>query len=395
MKKIMILGAGVYQVPLIKRAKQMGLYTIVVSVPGNYPGFALADKVIYENTVEQDRILEMALHEEIDGICTTGTDVAVHTIGRVCDVMGLSGVSEKGARIACSKSLMKRAFIENGVQTAECRYVRIDSKVNELEQICGELGYPVMFKAVDSSGSRGITTVSHPDGIMDAVQRVKSITRSEEYIIEAFVDGEEFGAQAFVQNGKLEFVLPHGDYVFKGNTGVPIGHYAPHEFSDFEDEIYRQTELAVKAMGIDNCAVNADFMLCDGKVYVLEIGARAGATCLCELVSIYFGYDYYEKILRSALGEKIDLTPCNAQRVPNASHLIFSENNGKVAELYSACKAGGNVVEVAFDCKVGDEVRKFRVGSDRLGHIITKGETLEEAKRELENAMNLVRIELE
>ena len=48
MKKIMILGAGIYQVPLIKTAKRMGLYTIVVSIPGNYPGFALADKVYYE-----------------------------------------------------------------------------------------------------------------------------------------------------------------------------------------------------------------------------------------------------------------------------------------------------------------------------------------------------------
>ena len=42
MKKIMILGAGIYQVPLIKTAKRLGLYTIVVSIPGNYPGFALA-----------------------------------------------------------------------------------------------------------------------------------------------------------------------------------------------------------------------------------------------------------------------------------------------------------------------------------------------------------------
>ena len=52
MKKIMILGAGIYQVPLIKTAKKLGLYTIVVSIPGNYPGFELADKVYYENTVD-------------------------------------------------------------------------------------------------------------------------------------------------------------------------------------------------------------------------------------------------------------------------------------------------------------------------------------------------------
>ena len=42
--KIMILGAGVYQVPLIRRARERGLYTLAVSIPGNYPGFAWADR---------------------------------------------------------------------------------------------------------------------------------------------------------------------------------------------------------------------------------------------------------------------------------------------------------------------------------------------------------------
>ena len=90
MKKILILGAGIYQVPLIKTAKRMGLYTIVASIPGNYPGFELADKVYYENTTDYKRILSIARKEKIDGIITTGTDVAVITIGRVCDTLGLS-----------------------------------------------------------------------------------------------------------------------------------------------------------------------------------------------------------------------------------------------------------------------------------------------------------------
>ena len=37
-------------------------------------------------------------------------------------------------------------------------------------------------------------------------------------------------------------------------------------------------------------------------------------------------------------------------------------------------------VEVEFDYKPGDEVHKFHVGPHRIGHIITKGETLEDAQ---------------
>ena len=44
MKKLMIIGAGVYQVPIIKKAKDRGLYTIAVSPYGDYPGLKVADK---------------------------------------------------------------------------------------------------------------------------------------------------------------------------------------------------------------------------------------------------------------------------------------------------------------------------------------------------------------
>lgn len=395
MKKIMILGAGVYQVPLIKRAKEMGLYTVVVSIPGPYPGFAFADEVVYENTVDASAILNIALKMKIDGICTTGTDVAVITIGTVCDALGLKGVSEAGARIACDKSLMKKAYLAQGVRTAPCRYVPVDLPEDQLPALCQELGYPVIFKAIDSSGSRGITKVSSPADISRALAAVRAVTRHQEYLIERYLVGDEFGAQAFVQNGKLEFVLPHGDYVFQGDTGVPIGHYAPYDLPELEQEIYDQTQRAVTAMQLDNCAINADFILCDGKVYVLELGARGGATCLVELVGLYYGYDYYEKMLRVALGETVDFSPVNTVRVPNASHLILGDRDGVIVDLKNDNESNPDLIEVAFDYQVGDRVRKFCVGPDRLGHVIVIGDTLKQAEENLKYAMEHISIKIE
>lgn len=54
-------------------------------------------------------------------------------------------------------------------------------------------------------------------------------------------------------------------------------------------------------MGLDNCAVNCDLIEKDGKVYVIEITGRAGATCLPETVGLYYGINYYEAIVRLAL----------------------------------------------------------------------------------------------
>ena len=49
-------------------------------------------------------------------------------------------------------------------------------------------------------------------------------------------------------------------------------------------------------MGLDNCPVNCDLMEKDGKIYVIEITGRAGATCLPEIVSLLYDVNYYEVI---------------------------------------------------------------------------------------------------
>ena len=391
MKKLMIMGAGIYQVPLIKKAKEMGIFTMAVSIPGNYPGFAVADEVCHINTVDYEAVLKVAGEKQVDGIVTAGTDVAVITIGKVCDELGLKGLSFEAAKIASDKMLMKERYEACGVRTARFRKVRFDQ---DLQEAIKDLEYPLIFKAVDSSGSRGITRVNAPDHIEAAVNAVKKTTRKDYYIVEEFIIGEEFGAQAFVYDGKLQFVLPHGDYVFVGDTGVPVGHFAPYELSEeILQDVYDQTEKAVKAMKLDNCAINADFIMKDNQTYVLEIGGRSGATCLAELVSIYYGYDYYEKIIQAALGETPEFPQDKA--VPNASKLLMSDRDGIIRSMSDNNEKNDNIYEVMFDYRVGEAVKKFHVGPNRIGHVITKGSTLKEATQTLEEALKNIEIRVE
>lgn len=388
----MILGAGIYQVPLIKAAKKLGCYTIVASIPGNYPGFEFADKVYYEDTTNYEKILTIAQSEKIDGIVTAGTDVAVLTIGKVCDTLGLKGLSFESAKIASNKMLMKKAFEEYGVRTARFREVPFDFEIIKKE--VENLSFPLMFKAVDSSGSRGIIRVNSYDEFPEAMEYTRNATKLDYFIIEEFVEGEEFGAQAFVLDGEIQFILPHGDYVFKGDTGVPVGHYAPYAVSEeVLQDTGKQLRNAIHAMKLNNCAINADFILSNGEVYVLEIGGRSGATCLAELTSIYFNFDYYEKMLKVALGEDVQFD--SDGHTANASMLLTSARSGKIVKQQFEHNDNPDIVEIQFDYNVGDHVNAFRVGPDRIGHVITKGATLEQAVDLLNNVLGKIEIEIE
>jgi biotin carboxylase len=367
MKKVLILGAGVYQTPLIRKAKEMGLFTLVASTAGKYPGFLLADKPYFIDTTDTHGIVRLAQEENIDCVCTTGTDVAVRSLGAVCDALHLPGITEISGRLATNKQEMKRRFESGGVCTARFREVE---SLEQLRAVFDQFAKPVICKAVDMSGSRGIIRVDAADQLSDAYEYVMGATQKRSFIIEEFISGVEFGAQAAIYDGEVQFIMPHGDIVFHGKTDVPIGHYVPYTLPEsVETEARRQVELSVKALGLTTCAINVDFILRDNQIFVLEIGARGGATCLPELVSIYYDIDFYAYILELSLGMKprVDFLPQHP-----CGNLLITSAQGGVLERIDVDNTELDIVETVFDYHPGDSVPEFHVGPDRLGHVVLR-----------------------
>lgn len=377
MKKLMILGAGTYQVPLIQTAKKMGLYTVVVSIPGEYQGFQIADRCYELDTRDKEGILAVAQKERIDGICTSGTDVAVATIGYVCRQMGLSGISMEAAEIVTDKAKMKEAFLRGGVSAAEG--IRAYS-VQEAKAAAKRLGYPVVVKRVDSSGSRGITVVKKPDEIDQAFSYAREKSLSDYVLVEEFLKGVEIGADGFVLDGRLVFLAPHGKFIYQGrNITVPMGHEFPYYCSEkLEKEIARQMQLAVTATGVDHCSVNADLFVEEDRVSVIEMGGRTGATCIPELISRCYGINFYEQMIRSALGEAVDFK--RESQIPCMAKLLLSPVSGTITHVdmegIRALEKEG--AEIALDFPVGHHVFAMADGTDRIGHVIASVEKEEE-----------------
>ena len=314
------------------------------------------------------------------------------TVGKVCDAMNLCGISYEAAQISGDKLLMKDQYEKHGVRTAKYRKIFFADK--DIEEKISELAQPLIFKAVDSSGSRGIIRVDDLSKCKETIEEVKKYTKKAYFIVEEFLEGEEFGAQAYILNGKVQFILPHGDYVFHGDTGVPIGHWVPFELDDeIINDAKEQLQLAADAMKLNNCAMNADFILVDGKTYVLEIGGRSGATCLSEMVSTYYNFNYYDKMIDAALGENPDFS--SSYSIPCAAMLLRSDKTGKIVSQTDHNEKDADILDVQFDYNEGDEVTAFRIGPHRIGHVIVKGDTLQAAIKKLDDALEKIEIEVQ
>lgn len=378
MKKCMVIGATYTQIPLIRTARRLGYYTIAASVDGDYPAFSWADEVCCVDISDPQAVLEKARELHIDGVATCCMDTGVRAVGYVCEAMGLCGLAERAALLSNQKLLMKDAFAKGGVSSPAYRKV---SSAEELRDAWRTLPNPVILKAVDLQASRGIYVCHSYSELENAYQEAMKLTREDFCIVEQFVKGIDIGAQAFVYHGEILFVLPHNDEVFTGSANLPIGHSAPLLAPEAVIcEVKKQCELAIRSLGLDNCAVNIDLILADdGSVYMIELTGRAGATCLPELVSLYYGIDYYEMIVQMAMGE--DPRPVFEGRAsiptPNASRFLMADKSGVLKELVNDNPPSDDIALMEFYVKPGDHIRKFSDGKDRIGQMVVTGKSLD------------------
>lgn len=395
MKKIMILGATSTQVPLIETAKNLGYYTIVASTDGIFPGFEVADEICYVNIKNPKDVLEMAKKLDINGIATCCMDTGIRSVGYVCENMGLVGLSEKAAILSNDKIKMKKAFEKFNVKSP--KFFEI-TNYSDLEKAWKIFNKKVILKAVDLQASRGVYVCESYDELQKAFKEIMNLSSAGYCLIEEFIEGIDIGAQAFVYNNEILFVLPHNDEVATGTANKPIGHSAPLIGTDILiNTVQIECRKAIKALGLNNCAVNIDLIkTANDEVYMIELTGRVGATCLPELVSIYYGINYYEMIVELAMGKDPRSIFYNRNKIetPNASRFLMSNKNGVVKNIKNNIIDDEDIVLLDLYVKKGDTIKKFEDGKDRLGQMVVKGKDLDSCFKKLSSISKNIIIEI-
>lgn len=389
-KRLLVNGAGRGNLGLMRAARELGVHTIVTGLAG--PCQVLADKIYPDvHPGHPDEVIEVAKKERVDGVAITCNDMGLESVGRCNDIMHLQGISEVAARCAANKFLMKEKLVANGVRTA--RFMSIHDYV-ELNEAVKSLKFPVIVKATDLQGSRGICIVRDFDKLKSAFEDVMSLTQKDFCIIEEFIEGTEFGAQAFVYNGEVLFVLPHGDETVMCKTAVPVGHYMPYEMSEaLSADVDLQARKAIAALGLNNCAVNIDFISRGDQAYIIELTGRGGANGLTDITGKYFGVDYYKMMVETALGGDPRYIFVDRLTTPKASvsKMLISDRQGIVKSVTIPSIPD---VDITMFVGVGDEIRPFSNSNDDIGQIVACGEDRKECMKKIEQTLSRIFIEL-
>lgn len=302
-EKLMILGAGVYQVPLIQTAKRMGLYVVVLS-PGNYPGMALADKVIDCDIRDEEGVYQAARAEGVAGIISDETDMPLLAMSYATQKLGLPGNPYECTKLFCDKYLMREKCKELGLPSIEYKLV---STLEEAKDFLRALGRPAIIKPVDSGGSKGVTRIDTEADLEEHFEEAKGFSGNGDVIIERFIEGKELEVDAIALGGKAEtlmyadlesFDLPN---VFASTTRL----YPSVKDPAIVEKLLALDKAVVEGFGLQQGLTHDEYILDeeDGEIYLLEAAARGGGTYISNSIAgLQTGIDTSEFLVNIALG---------------------------------------------------------------------------------------------
>lgn len=390
MKKILIIGAGFLQDFVIKKAKDMGYQTLAVDADPNAVGFKHADKHEVINIVDEKACLDYALKENIDGVLTAATDYGVLTASYIAEKMNLPGLKYEVAKIIKNKYLIRKCLYENKVDDTEQAH-EVDANT-DLDALKGKLTYPVMVKPCDGSGSRGASRVDNAEQLENACKCAIDASITNRAEIETYIFGNEYGAESLVVNGEVSVLAVMKKHMTSHPYYAELGHAIPSDLPPKVEEKVREcVKKAIKALGINFGSVNMDMIITkDGKVYIVDLGARMGGNMIGPCIVPYgTGINYVENMIRNAVGDNVDLTPGDYK--PVATRLLAFDG-GIIKKLpdFDVVEKEFNV-EIYHHMEVGDVVNKYRTNLDGCGYIIAKADSIDRAEENAVKVLNYIR----
>lgn len=303
-KKIAIIGAALFQEPAIIKAKEMGLETHVFAWRDGATGEKYADYFYPISIREKDEILEKCREIGIDGIISIASDLAMDTVNYVAYKMGLVGNSLEATFMSTNKAAMREAFDKNGDPSPKSIMV---SSADELDGT--EIGYPLIVKPTDRSGSRGVMIVNNKEDLSQAIGFALDESFEKKAVVEEFAVGDEYSVEYISFRGR-HYLLTVTE---KTTSGAPwfieMSHIQPAPISDERKEIIRKvSNHALDTLKLHDGAAHIELKVDQQEqVKIIEIGGRMGGGFLgSDLVPLSTGYDYVGNTIKIAMGEEIN-----------------------------------------------------------------------------------------
>lgn len=392
-KVLLILGAGVDQLPGIQKAKDMECYTITLDGNPNAVGKQISDE-FYSINIKDFQAIKSFLEnydiEKIDGVIAYGVDIPT-IIAKTADYIGVNyTIPTKSAIISEDKYESKVLMEENNISIPKFKLVE---DIENIYIFAEKNGFPLIIKPVDNSASRGITFINNVTEIEKAYYYALEFSKNKKIIVESYLSGNQISSETLVIDGEI-FHLGFLDRNYDKNEM-----FYPNIIEDGGDmpsvyiknthikQLTKFYEVIAKKLDIKNGVIKGDLVIHDGQLYIIEFALRLSGgnfSTICIPNSSHHDIIKYATMIHLNLPiDKIELNNEKKNDFISMRYKFLEESNikpnQKVKDILSKASID-NIIYTNIHYGKGSVIPdKTTDHSKRLGFVIAKGNSRKDA----------------
>ena len=364
MKKLLLLGGSRYLLPVIREAKELGLYTITCDYLPDNIAHRYSDAYHNVSITDLEATKKLAGDLGVDGVMSFACDPGVVTAAYVAEELGLPNVGPYESVCILQDKARFRGFLrEHGFRVPGVRsYDSMEAALKEKDS----LPWPQMVKPVDCAGSKGVSRVNGPDELEQAIRDALHHSRCGRFLLEDYIEKKGFSSDTdcFSVDGELRYVSFNNQYFDPqaDNPYAPIGYTWPSTIPQAQ-----QDELAGEIQRL---------------LHLLKM-----KTAL---------YNIEVRLIRNAVKAAVGLPVEEMHNPVYSGHwsivMLHAQRDGVFRGLEIAPDARASVVEEDLWVEPGDPVEAMTGANKAIGSLVMNWPSEEERDARMQNPSAWLRI---
>ncbi len=393
--KLLIIGAGIGQIPMIQKAKQRGVHVTVVTLPGQQPGIALADAVFYCDIYDRDKIVDYAREHGITAVTSDQNDLMNPTVAYVAEKLGVPGNSFAQVMSYCNKNIYRENCDKIGNPTP--KHVAVDS----VDFPGLDCPLPWIVKPADSQSSVGVQKIEKMEDLKPALEAALRHSKTKSAIVEEFFVGKEIVCEGFINNGKFH-LLAFADrkYFDLKELLIPSQTVFPSQIKkELLDQVLECEQRMASYINPSFAIVHSEYLVNEeeNKICVVESALRGGGVYISShLIPLATGIDVNDVLLDKVLGKAVNVEQVFAGRADAASgYICFYLPEGTVESVdgVDALKSLPFVEMVCLDSiQVGQTTEPMLHKGLRKGPILVSGKNRAELEANIATVQEVLQV---
>ncbi len=372
------IGAGINQLPLINHAKRLGFNIIGVDFNPCASGFIKCDLKIVESIENYNdiyiKLSEQLFEGTIRGIMTRSYGKAVITASFLNEKFRIPFIPFNRSSDFVIKKKMKEIFIKNNILTPDIYNFTSRTRTERLNSDI----FPIIKKPVVGHGKTGVKIINDSDNLKNDLP-VKG--ENEKSLYEKYIEGDEIIAVGIVHNGRYYIIditdkmkTPHPSF-------VDVMHVSPSRYINKIDEISNIGQAVADSFEITTSPLIMEIIVdSKGRLYLIEAVPEFGGEFLSDvLVPLRTGYSMIDQSIMSTTGTGFKIPSGKQKRGAVVVKYIIGDNGNLLSFNPNGPLQYKSTIYSRIFKEIGSEIKKPETNHDRVGVVITKGSSAENA----------------